>query len=103
MDAMEERTVLNKAQIDILQLLGHMKTVEQANELRKVICDYYARKVDEEMDRLWDEGKWSQAHIDALATEDVHNYSHYSNFFQQSSMGISFNHTDDFSCLRVPG
>ena len=76
MEAMEERTVLNKAQLDILQLLGHMKTVEQANELRKVICDYYASKVDEEMDRLWDEGKWSQAHIDALATEDVHAKHH---------------------------
>ena len=67
-----DRTVLNKAQLDILQLLGHIKTVEQAEELRKVICDYYARKVDEEMDRLWDEGKWSQAHIDALMNEDIH-------------------------------
>ena len=67
-----ERTVLNKAQLDILQLLGHIKTVEQAEELRKVICDYYARKIDEEMDKLWDEGKWSQEKIDALLTEDLH-------------------------------
>lgn len=71
-----ERTALNKAQLDILQLLGHIKTVEQADELRQVICSYYARKVDEEMDRLWDEGKWSQAHIDALLKEDVHAKHH---------------------------
>lgn len=68
----KDRTALNKAQLDILQLLGHIKTVEQAEELRKVICDYYARKVDEEMDRLWEEGKWSQKEIDALMTEDLH-------------------------------
>ena len=67
-----ERTVLNKAQLDILQLLGHIKTVEQAEELRKVICDYYARKIDEEMDKLWESGEWSQEKIDALMTEDLH-------------------------------
>lgn len=32
--------------------------MEEVNELRQVICDYYARKVDEEVDSLWAEGKW---------------------------------------------
>ena len=67
-----ERTVLNQAQLDILQLLGHIKTVEQAEELRKVICDYYARKIDEEMDKLWESGEWSQERIDQILKEDVH-------------------------------
>ena len=71
-----ERTVLNKAQLDILQLLGHIKTVEQAEELRKVICDYYARKIDEEMDKLWESGEWNQEKIDALMTEDLHAKRH---------------------------
>ena len=67
-----ERTQLNKAQMDILQLLGHIKTVEQAEELRKVICGYYARKIDEEMDKLWESGEWSQERIDEILKEDVH-------------------------------
>ncbi len=68
----QPRGPLNEAQMSVLRMLGHMKTVEEVEELRKVIRDYYARKIDEEMDRLWDEGKWSQAHIDALMNEDIH-------------------------------
>ena len=47
-----EITVLNEAQLSILRLLGSLKTVEEADELRQVICDYYARRVDEEVDKL---------------------------------------------------
>ena len=71
MEAMEERTELNKAQLDILQLLGHMKTVEQANELRKVICDYYARRVDEEMDKMWESGQWDNEKNEAVLKEHL--------------------------------
>lgn len=58
---MKESTLLNEAQLSILRLLGSMKTVEEVNELRQVICDYYARKVDEEVDSLWAEGKMASA------------------------------------------
>ena len=37
-----EATALNEAQMSILRLLGSMKSVEEVNELRQVICDYYA-------------------------------------------------------------
>ena len=52
-----ETSALNEAQMSILRLLGSMKSVEEVNELRQVICDYYARRVDNAMDRLWEEGK----------------------------------------------
>ena len=54
---MEQRTMLNEAQLSILRLLGRMKTLEQVNELRQVISNYYAQKATEEMDRLWDAGQ----------------------------------------------
>ena len=57
---MEQRTLLNEAQLGILRLLGRMKTVEQVNELRQVISNYYAQKATEEMDRLWENGEWSE-------------------------------------------
>ena len=55
---MEQVNGLNAAQMDFLQLLGHIKTEEELDELRQLVCDYYARKIDEEMDQLWAEGKW---------------------------------------------
>jgi hypothetical protein len=53
----EQRTVLNEAQLGILRLLGRMKNVEQVNELRQIISNYYAQKATEEMDALWNEAK----------------------------------------------
>ena len=72
MEALEERTVLNQAQLEFLRLLEHIKTKEELDELCQVVCDFYARKIDEEMDKLWDEGKWSQEIMDDILKEDLH-------------------------------
>ena len=57
---MEQRTILNDAQLGILRLLGRMKNVEQVNELRQIISNYYAVKATDEMDRLWENGEWNE-------------------------------------------
>ena len=72
METIEERTMLNKAQLEFLQLLGHIKTKEELDELREVVCQFYARKIDEGMEKLWQEGKWSQEKIDEILKEDLH-------------------------------
>ena len=54
------RSALNAAQLDFLQLLGHIKTVEELDELRQVVSDFYARKAEEAMNRLWETGQWSK-------------------------------------------
>ena len=66
-----EATALNEAQLSILRLLGSMKSVEEVDELRQVICDYYARRVDEEMDRLWEEGKCDNEKNEAILQEHL--------------------------------
>ena len=66
-----EATVLNEAQMSILRLLGSMKTVEEVNELRQVICDYYARRVDEEVDKLWESGQWNDEKNEAVLNEHL--------------------------------
>lgn len=57
--------------MDFLRLLAHFTTEEEVKELNDVVCEYYARKVDEEMDQLWDEGKWSQEKIDEVLNEHL--------------------------------
>ena len=66
---MKQTNVLNEAQLSILRLLGSMKTVEEVNELRQVICDYYARKVDDEVDKLWESGRWNNEKNEAVLKE----------------------------------
>lgn len=66
-----EATVLNEAQMSILRLLGSLKTIEEVNELRQVICDYYARRVDEEVDKLWESGQWNDEKNEAVLNEHL--------------------------------
>ena len=54
------RTPLNIAQLDFLQLLSHIKTEEELDELRQVVSDFYARKAEEAMNHLWETGQWSK-------------------------------------------
>lgn len=68
---MKEATTLNEAQLSILRLLGSMKTIEEVDELRQVICDYYARRVDEEMDKLWESGQWDNEKNEAILKEHL--------------------------------
>jgi len=67
----QARTTLNKAQMDILRLLEHIKTEEEAEELRDVISNFYARKAEEAMDRLWEAGLWDQEKNDAILKEHL--------------------------------
>ena len=69
--AMIQNVGLNKAQMDFLRLLAHFTTEEEVKELNDVVCQYYARKIDEEMDRLWDEGKWSNEMIEETLHEHL--------------------------------
>ena len=64
-------SALNEAQLSILRLLGSMKTVEEVDELRQVICDYYARRVDEEVDKLWESGQWNDEKNEAVLNEHL--------------------------------
>jgi 5'(3')-deoxyribonucleotidase len=68
---MEQRTILNEAQLGILRLLGRMKRVEQVNELRQIISNYYAQKATAEMDALWDKGEWSEEKNNSILTEHL--------------------------------
>ena len=45
---MEQTIGLNAAQMDFLQLLAHIKTTEELEELSQVVSDYYARKAEDE-------------------------------------------------------
>ena len=57
---MEQAIGLNAAQMDFLQLLAHIKTTEELEELSQVVSDYYARKAEEGMNHLWETGQWSK-------------------------------------------
>ena len=68
---MEQRSLLNEAQLSILRLLGRLKTIEQVNELRQIISNYYAKKATEEKDKLWDSGEWDNEKNEVVLKEHL--------------------------------
>ena len=53
---MVQTATFNQAQMQLLDMMSFVKTPEALSDLNKVISDYFARKADEEMNKLWDEG-----------------------------------------------
>ena len=50
------RTILNEAQLELLDLVSVMDSKEEIEGLRKVITDYLGSQLKGELDRLWANG-----------------------------------------------
>ena len=49
-----EQTVLNPAQMKILQMMSYIKTPQELDNLENVLSQYFAKKVDEGIYEMWD-------------------------------------------------
>ena len=70
--AFMEATVFNPAQVYLLQMFERIKTEEELLEIKKVLSDYFAKKMDAHLDRLWDEGILDQKRLDEINKMDLH-------------------------------
>lgn len=61
-------TVLNQAQIDILNMMQWVKSPESLADLKQVISDFFAKKAKEEMDAMWANGQMTQEKFESFAT-----------------------------------
>ena len=66
-----ETTALNPTQIMILESFASAKSQEEMNELMDLLRDYYAKKLDKELERLWDEGILNQERLDELKDQHL--------------------------------
>ena len=61
-------TVFNDAQVDLINMMQWVKTPEALADLKQAISDFFAKKVKEEMDRMWENGEMTQDKVDSFAT-----------------------------------
>lgn len=61
-------TVFNDAQVDLINMMQWVKTPEALADLKQAISDSFAKKVKEEMDRMWENGEMTQDKVDSFAT-----------------------------------
>lgn len=55
-----ERTVFNEAQLEMLNIMADVRSEKELRELKQLISEYYARRADEEMEKLWQSGAWNE-------------------------------------------
>lgn len=57
---------LSRAQVLLLENFAHIDSQEEVDELTEVIRNYYAQKLEDELERLWDDGTLNQQKLDEL-------------------------------------
>jgi len=57
---------LNKSQLCLIETFSRVSSQQEADELSRVIRDYYAKKLDEELESLWNDGTFDQQKLDEL-------------------------------------
>ena len=43
----------------------------QLLELKKILCDYFAKMASDEADKLWESNRWTDATMDSWASEHL--------------------------------
>lgn len=61
-----EVTALNPTQMHLLKLFAFNNSEEYAREIQSVLTQYFQNKLDEESDRLWEEGVLNQEVLDEI-------------------------------------
>ena len=61
-------TVLNDAQIDLLNMMQWVKSPEALADLKQTISDFFAKKAKAEMDKMWASVKMTQEKFDSFET-----------------------------------
>ena len=66
---MLQLNTMNEAQMMILESFAGATDEQELNDLMDVIRDFYVRRLEAEMNRLWDNGTLNQEALDQLKNE----------------------------------
>ena len=55
-----QTVTFNPAQMHVLNMASHIKTEESLQQLKQQLAEFYAKMIDEQMDELWESGKWNE-------------------------------------------
>lgn len=58
-----------EAQIELLNVIACINSDDELNALKHVISELFARRADEEMEKLWQSGEWNPQTLEDLKTE----------------------------------
>lgn len=62
---------LNPAQLMILESFAGVNSQEEMEELMDMLRSFYAKKMDKELERLWEEGIFDQNKLNELSNQHL--------------------------------
>jgi len=65
-------TVFNAAQLYLLNVFSHIKSEEELNDIKKLVADYYAKRLDALTEKMWESGELDQKRLDEINEMDLH-------------------------------
>lgn len=65
------RTIFTPSQLQILDLMSQVKSDETLDEIKELLSQYFVRKAEENIDKLWDEGKINEEVIEKWKNEHM--------------------------------
>ena len=69
---MNQTVTLNPTQMHLLKLFSFNNSEDYAREIQSVLTKHFQQLLDQEADRLWDEGILNQQKLDEIRHEDLH-------------------------------
>lgn len=63
--------MLTKLQLELVKTFSRPVSDDQVREIRQLLADYFARKVDEEVDRLFEERGYDEQTIEGWLHEHM--------------------------------
>lgn len=60
---------INPIQLHLLEMFNYCNSEQMMEELQDVLADFYAKQVQKEADRLWDEGSLNGEAIERILEE----------------------------------
>ena len=69
-----EATVFNPIQIHLLKMFERKNSEEDLQEVQDVLGKYYAQKMNDHLNKLWDEVVLDQKRLDEINEMDLHEW-----------------------------
>ena len=63
---MAQTATLNQAQLQLLDMMSFIKTPEALSDLNRVISDYFIKKADAALNKMWDEETLNEERIEGF-------------------------------------
>lgn len=61
-----EAIMFSPAQMHLVILMSHIKSTAALDQLKDQLAEFYARQIDEDMEKLWESGEWSEQKLESL-------------------------------------